>query len=302
MSSANETMVEAAGGAVWRDAADGSGVELAVVHRPRYNDWSLPKGKLNPGEHPLAAAHREVLEETGFRTRIGAPLGETRYLKDGQPKRVRYWAMEAVGGEFAPNGEVDEVVWLSPQQARIRLSPDRDRAIAARLTRLSHTWPCVILRHASAGERQADLASDRQRPLDEVGQRQARTLVPVLAAFGITRIFTADLVRCWETVATYADAHHQIPHIEPLLAEDGVAADPAGAKARIAELAALGEPTLACSQRRAVRVLVAAMLDTLGLAPAGELSLPKSGFWALHVRADPVLHLVAAERFAGLHS
>src|SRR5579885_3571336 len=95
-----QRLIEAAGGVLWRPALGGAGVEVALVHRPKYDDWSLPKGKLGGGEHVILAALREVWEETGFMGVVGRSLGEIRYLKEGVPKRVRYWAMRAESGRF----------------------------------------------------------------------------------------------------------------------------------------------------------------------------------------------------------
>src|SRR5215212_1239379 len=103
--------VQAAGGVVWRRGDHG--LEIAVVHRPRYDDWSLPKGKLDAGETFEQAALREVEEETGLRCRLGRELGETRYRdRKDRPKVVRYWVMEDAEGEFEPNDEVDELRWV----------------------------------------------------------------------------------------------------------------------------------------------------------------------------------------------
>jgi 8-oxo-dGTP diphosphatase len=116
-------MIEAAGGVLWRPAR--GGIEVALVHRPKYDDWSIPKGKLKAGEPALAGALREVEEETGHTAEPGRLLGEIRYLKDGEPKRVRYWAMRVTGGRFTVSEEVDEMVWLTPNEARLRVHPER---------------------------------------------------------------------------------------------------------------------------------------------------------------------------------
>src|SRR5438270_14081985 len=118
-----QRLIEAAGGVLWRAAIGGPGVEVALVHRPKYDDWSLPKGKLTAGEHPLLGGLREVWEETGHHAVPGRPLGEIRYLKDGDPKRVRYWAMQAESGGFAPGGEVDQLVWPPPRAGQRHLLP-----------------------------------------------------------------------------------------------------------------------------------------------------------------------------------
>ena len=125
----DQEVIEAAGGVVWRRGDDGR-VEVLIVHRPKYDDWTLPKGKLDPGEGHEQAALREVEEETGLRPALGPELRSTEYEdRFGRPKRVRYWAMEAVEGEFEPNREVDEVRWLGVEQARDVLSYDRDREV-----------------------------------------------------------------------------------------------------------------------------------------------------------------------------
>jgi 8-oxo-dGTP diphosphatase len=125
-------VIEAAGGVVWRQTR--SGLQVLLVHRPRYDDWSLPKGKLDPGETPRKAALREVEEETGLRCVLGKKLEEVRYRdRKGRPKRVRYWAMRAVRGEFAPNDEVDEVRWVGIEQAADVLSYPHDAKVVAEL-------------------------------------------------------------------------------------------------------------------------------------------------------------------------
>lgn len=132
--------VLAAGCVLWRRAPDGDGndVEVCLVHRPRYDDWSFPKGKLKRGEEPLAAAVREVLEETGHHCALGDRLPTSRYAVDGRPKEVAYWAAEATGGSFTANDEVDRILWLTPDAARVRLTRPRDvRQLIALLAALA---------------------------------------------------------------------------------------------------------------------------------------------------------------------
>jgi 8-oxo-dGTP diphosphatase len=126
----SERRIEAAGGVVVAD--DG---QVLLVHRPRYDDWTLPKGKLDPGETYEAAALREVREETGLRCTLGRELATTEYRDNkGRPKVVRYWLMSVDGGDFEPNDEVDEVCWLPVAGAIEALTYDRDREVIARLT------------------------------------------------------------------------------------------------------------------------------------------------------------------------
>lgn len=125
--------IAAAGGVLWR--TERGRREVAVIHRPKYDDWTLAKGKLDPGETHSEAALREVAEETGFTAELGVEIGEVTYDHDGRPKRVRYWAMRALGGQFSPNAEVDELVWVETDAAFGLLTYERDRDILARFVR-----------------------------------------------------------------------------------------------------------------------------------------------------------------------
>lgn len=136
---APEGTVIAAGCVLWRRSPDGDdGIEIALVHRPRYDDWSHPKGKLKRGEELLRAAVREVREETGMRCVPGEPLPTVRYPADGRPKQVHYWAAEAVSGVFVPNSEVDRILWLPPAAAREQLTHGYDRPLVDALTGTPH--------------------------------------------------------------------------------------------------------------------------------------------------------------------
>jgi len=127
-------VVQAAGGVVWRRSPTTGQTEVLLVHRPKYGDWTLPKGKLSPGESHEQGAVREVAEETGLAVELGRELASTSYVDgDGRPKAVRYWSMQPTGGEFRPNHEVDEARWAPLVEAAALLSYDRDRDVLASL-------------------------------------------------------------------------------------------------------------------------------------------------------------------------
>ena len=209
-------LVRAGGGVVRRAGPDGD--EVLLVHRPRYDDWSFPKGKNEPGEPDEAAALREVEEETGFRCVLGQELPSTRYRDArGRPKVVRYWTMTIEGGAFEPQSEVDEISWERPRDAFESLTYDRDHEVLR-----SVPPPLLVIRHASAGHRDNWDDHDDLRPLDAKGIRQASELVRQLAPFELERILTSPLVRCVQSV-------------EPLAAARGLEVEPVDALAEGAD-------------------------------------------------------------------
>ena len=218
-------IIRAAGGVLWRRGQDDN-LEVAVIHRPRYDDWTFPKGKLSAGESDVDGAVREVLEETGYRVTIGRPLGEVRYMKtqggSTRPKVVRYWAMQADGGLFSENREVDELRWVAIDAAENLLTHAHDQELLKRfVSGPALTGTVLLVRHASAGDRDKWEGDDRQRPLDETGWQQAQELVRLLARFEVQQIVAADYARCVQTVAPFADAVGLPIDEDDLFAEDG---------------------------------------------------------------------------------
>ncbi|MFJ7178279.1 NUDIX hydrolase [Streptomyces massasporeus] len=138
MSTPEDTTVQAAGCVLWRRSPATGEPELCLVHRPKYDDWSWPKGKLKRGEAALDGALREVAEETGCRAEPGPELSTLRYAAGGRPKQVRYWAAEAVSCAFFPTSEVDRVLWLNPATARGRLTQPHDRPLVDELLAVLH--------------------------------------------------------------------------------------------------------------------------------------------------------------------
>jgi len=183
---------------------------VLLVHRPAYDDWSFPKGKLDRGEQSPAAAVREVEEETGVRVRLGVPLARQSYPNGRAEKVVDYWVGRVVGShdvsDYLVNAEIDEVDWVPVDKAEKRLTYKRDRAtLHEALTSGKKTRALGVLRHGKSRSRKAWRKDDRKRPLLVAGVRQARAAVPVLAAYGVTRIVTSSSTRCAETVTPYAE-------------------------------------------------------------------------------------------------
>ena len=243
--------IQAAGGVVWRRAGDG--LELAVVHRPRYDDWSLPKGKAEPGEHPVQTALREVVEETGQRTLIGRPLGASGYdvLVDGAltGKTVRWYAMEVIGDGPSTGDDVDDVRWVAPAAAKDLLTAGRDVDVVARfLTGPPAPELALLVRHAKAGHAgDVPARHDDLRSLEPAGEAQARALAPVLAAFAPSRVLSAPVRRCEQTVAPLAALLRLPVEAEPVLGEAHHARHPDAARTWLPAVAAVPSVVL-CSQ------------------------------------------------------
>jgi len=271
---ADEPVILAAGALPWRRRS--AQLEVALVHRPRYDDWSWPKGKLDEGEEWPVAAAREVWEETGFRVRLGRPLPSSEFLfqdRTDQPatKNVRYWAAEVVGGDGTLVNEIDEVAWLDVAAATARLSYPRDREQLLALVRADHawalaSWPLVLVRHARAEARSTWPDADPLRPLDDRGRERAEALVPFLAAFGVTRVVTSPSIRCLDTVLPYAVATGHGTRLKVGLSEEGFAEHPERAPHHLARLLERGEPAVLCSHGPVLPVLIEALA---GIADAG---------------------------------
>jgi 8-oxo-dGTP pyrophosphatase MutT (NUDIX family)/phosphohistidine phosphatase SixA len=282
--------VRAAGGVLWR-YADGV-VRVALVHRPKYGDWSLPKGKLDPGEAAVVGAVREVREETGFSAVPGRTLGASRYrvLHRGRDveKSVRWWAMRATGGEFVPTAEVDALRWLPVPSALAKVTGGYDCApLKAFAAEPPETTTVLLVRHASAGARSSWPGDDDLRPLDPCGRDQAAALADVLAAYGPARVLSAPAARCVGTVRPLAERLGVTVERVPAAAENGGTRGALGALLR--ELAARGEPAVVCSQGGVIPDAVTALASHLAVDHA---STPKAGRWALTFSGD---RLVDAE-------
>ena len=292
--------VRAAGGVLWRSGRNG--VEVAVIHRPRYDDWSLPKGKLERAESAVAAAAREVLEETGFAAVVGRRLGESRYtvVKDGAPvpKSVRWWAMRATTGEFQPDAEVDELLWLPPDDALEALTQGRDgdplrRLLAGPL----QTRTLLLLRHGSAQDRAPWTADDDARPLDSIGCEQAGAAAAVLPLYDVRRLVAAPLERCRASLRPLAESTGLPVVDEAALGARFWAHDRDVALRRVLEHVADGA-TVACSQGEVIPGLVGLLAARDGVS-VGDLRTPKGALWALSFDGDRLVDLDRVDDLTG---
>jgi 8-oxo-dGTP diphosphatase len=200
----NTSEIMAAGAVLYRVNQDE--FEIALIHRPRYDDWSFPKGKIEFGESFLATARREVLEETGYAAKFGPLIAEIQYLAEGVPKRVKYWAAHAISEpkSIADIEEVDLLEWHSLKSAKAKLTHEEDRKVLKIFKDMSpgidKNSTLILLRHAKALKRVEWIGDDGDRPLDNRGQIQSEKFKSIYEAYGIDEIFSSDAYRCLETV------------------------------------------------------------------------------------------------------
>ncbi|MDA4110442.1 NUDIX hydrolase [Mycolicibacterium holsaticum] len=260
--------VYAAGAVLWRPNGDPAAPEIAIVHRPRYDDWSLPKGKLDPGETEPVTAVREVREETGYTAHLGRRLARVSYPVEEGIKKVRYWAARTVGGDFSPNAEVDELKWLPVTEAMKHLEYPHDRKVLRRFTKLPvDTKTVLIVRHGTAGSKSRYQGDDRKRPLDKRGRAQAESLVGVLLAFGADTLFAADRVRCEQTLGPLAEELATTIRREPLLTEEAYANDRKAARRRVLEIAGGDGVPVICTQGKVIPDLIQWWCERDGVRP-----------------------------------
>lgn len=291
---AEQKVVPAAGAVAWR--AGPSAAEVLLVHRPKYGDWTLPKGKREPGEHMLLNAVREVFEESGVHATLGRRLRGVRYpFRDGI-KEIDYWAAHVTGTEDAvvPNSEVDEVQWLPVQDAIDLASYDNDISVLRDFARKPlDTVPLIVVRHASAGSKEDWPGDDEDRPLDPGGARDAQTLAGLLACFapGPVCVLSSPALRCVDSIRPYATLAAAQVEISESLSRT------AGAHLHtplIHDVVADGKPTVLCLHGENVPAIVGEACAVLGAAAPREMRLPKGGFWVLNTASGS---LVSIDRY-----
>lgn len=283
------SVIRAAGGVVWRPTGDG-GVEVCLVHRPRYGDWSLPKGKLEPDEHPLLAAVREVAEETDVRAVPQVRLPSVSYRSEGRPKVVDYWSLRAVAeGGFQADTEVDEVRWLPVSAAVALVDYPHDAEVLRAFAALPPVRGTVVLvRHARAGVRGAWSGPDTTRPLDDVGRAQARALARLASVVRPVRLLSASPLRCVQTLDPLAELVNLPIEVDRDLDEPGPGDQPAerasAVAARLGALADAEGPVVVCGQGG---VIPAALARLTGRTD--DFATDRGTGWLLAFTADGLL-------------
>lgn len=293
---ASESQVAAAGGVLWKPSRR-HGIRVALVHRPGYDDWSLPKGKADGTETPPETAHREVAEETGYRAAIGRALTSVSYQVPAGLKTVQYFAARRYSGSFTPNKEVDELRWLTPADAAARMTYDFDRAVLATFAVHPADLRTVILvRHGKAGHRESFDGDDLQRPLDAKGRKQAQALRQLLRPFGPTNVVSAPSERCRQTVEPLAADLGLSVSTEPSLGEEIYRDDPAAARRRVLELAngSAGQGSVVIASQGGVIPGVVKSLATRSGITLPDIGTPKGSFWVLSIHED---RLVQADSY-----
>ena len=284
-----------AGGAVVTRDHSLRGTEVVIVHRERYDDWTLPKGKVEAGESVPVCAVREVHEETGVTIRLGVPLDSITYeAGNAGLKKVDYWGglvLDSV--RRAPDAEVDVVSWLPVRAALSRLTYSHDHFLVQQYLEQPPTTPLIILRHAKAMDRKDWSRKDSARPINTRGRRQARMLVPMLDAYGVTKLVSSTSTRCVATVLPYAQEQELPIETHSLLSEEEGENNPKGVgrllrKVRAATLKT-GEPTAICVHRP----VLPHILDALDIAPA---TLVTGELLVAHLTSKGTVHALERHR------
>ena len=298
--------VLAAGALVWRERK--GRVEVLVVHRPRYDDWSIPKGKLDKRETFPAAAVREVSEETGYRIRLHRPLPPAVYTTpDGRTKVVHYWVgtvrSRVAAGPANPR-EIDRVEWLPIPDAEAILTRDADRTLVHALARQLDadeltTVPVIIQRHAAALGRSKWRKGEGTRPLNSKGKSQAKALPPLIDAYAPETVVTSPWQRCRSTVEPFARRGGMDIETKEALTEAAHEKQPSKAAAILERVLDSGRPAVVCTHRPVLPTVVHVAREHSTRAAALELPrtdpfLAAGEALVLHTRRDG--KVVAVER------
>ena len=300
-----ETAVYAAGGVVWR-VVDAK-LRVLLIHRTKYRDVTLPKGKVDPGEMLAETAAREIFEETGIRVALGVPVGVSRYrLPSKRQKIVHYWAAEATdeairASAFVPNKEIAALEWVTPKKALSRLSYPVDVEIVENFMSLVdegvlRTFPIIALRHAKAIGREEWDGEDAARPLSSRGRRQADSIVGPLLAFGVRKLISSPAVRCMKTVAPLSAALGRKIDKSKLISQDAWEEGASDARTVIGERVRARKPAVLCSHGPVLPEILSELAMATGTLRGSYLGSAS----ALEPAAFSVVHLSAENPGSGI--
>jgi len=286
--------IYAAGGVLWRRNSDKE-IEILLVHRPRYDDWSLPKGKVESHEELITCAYREVMEETGFDVQLGPFVSEIEYFVEEGLKRVSYWSGRVTNPEhhFTANSEVDAIEWLGIEEAIQRVSRESDREVIEAFIKVPYdSYPLIFLRHGKALAREQWHGDDEDRPLDLLGQQQAKRMLSMYQVYGLNQIHTSDALRCHDTVYEMARALGLDLTVTTAVSEY-TWKKPKGkekAKEYVKELVKVNEPILLCSHNPVLPRMLEKLTKKIDFdRPENKLQPGES--WILHHDKKSVLQI-----------
>ena len=281
----------AAGAVLWRKS-EKKKIEVLIIHRPKYDDWTFPKGKAEIGEPLIACAYREVLEETNIETAFGPYLGEVEYLTNDGKKKVSFWSAKVVKEkDFKPNAEVDQLKWVEVTKVKELLTLDTDRKILEQFLQIEpDTKPLILLRHAKAVTRDEWQGEDDDRPLDSYGQNQAKRLLAMYQVFNLEQIHSSDAVRCYDTVVAIAKGLNIKLEVTGKLSESTFKKDKEKAFDYAKDLIKLNESVLLCSHNPILPKMLNKLTKKSEVdADEGKL-LPADG-WVIHRIGKEVIQI-----------
>ncbi|MBM7051886.1 NUDIX domain-containing protein [Rothia sp. ZJ1223] len=302
----NMPPVVAAGCIIWRQKKDK--IEVLIIHRPHYDDWSWPKGKQDHGETVAETAVREVREEVGLTVTLGAPLAVTRYSVKHGKKEVFYWAARASSSDHAQAdlSEVDELRWVSPAEARKLLTNDTDQEPLDALIALHerghlHTRPVIIVRHAKAKPRSSWAGAEGERTLVATGKRQALAVGELLQVWAPTRIISSPWTRCMQTVAPYSKATGLVIKQKSALTEAAYKAHPKKVAKIIQGLFDKDDSVMLCTHRPVLPTVLEVLTGVMdaGLAknlPAADPYLTPGEMLVMQVSVGAQAEIVSLEQ------
>ena len=283
--------ISAAGAVVWRKHKDNF-TEVAIIHRPKYDDWSFPKGKIEVGESLIACAHREVLEETNLQTEFGPHLGQVEYFTPDGLKKVTYWSAKVIAEKpFRANTEVDQLKWIPITKVIEVLTNETDKEIFDKFVKVKfNSKPFILLRHAKAITREEWQGEDDDRPLSSSGQNQAMRLLSTYQVFNIDQIHSSDAVRCYDTVKSMAKGLDIKLEVSSKLSESTYKKDKEKAFDYVRELIKEDKSILICSHNP----ILPKMLNKLtkkSEIEADEDKLSPADGWVIHRSRKEIIQI-----------